>query len=313
MGVAHQRRVAIHGVDELAVRKGNEQSGHKAQVNDQQAPHGCGLPRGQQDQTAQTGQKQQDQEADIHAPDALCGRSRVAAPLEPQQPGGADQKPQPADRAQHDRQAGIRVGRLPGKNVVVDGGRTGRQKIEPKPVKGEVMQPSSALRKTRVGVIAAVTAAAQIGQPQGVPAAPGQGREVGQLTPAAADGAPKPRQADAQGQHNQAAQDQGRHHHQPVGNHLVKRARAGVRREDDRGVLPAQHQRHDEAEAGQADQAERQSVASKQPGQDVRPGKVPIAFQPQGRQGLGHVDPEFVRRRVLAGVVAAPTVVAQIG
>ena len=43
-GIADERRVTIHGVDELAVRLGDEQPQHQPDMNRQQAAHGGRLP-----------------------------------------------------------------------------------------------------------------------------------------------------------------------------------------------------------------------------------------------------------------------------
>ncbi len=72
-----------------------------------------------------------------------------------------------------------------------------------------------------------------------------------------------------------------------------------------------EHEKQREA-AGER-QCYRQSRALIQPPQRRRPGIVLIGLYPHLRHRLRHVEREFVRRGILAGIQARAAVVAQIG
>ena len=58
---------------------------------------------------------------------------------------------------------------------------------------------------------------------------------------------------------------------------------------------------------------ERQRVAAKQNAEEARPGVLLIRLRPDGGEGPRKVQRKFVRRGILAGVIAFAAVVAEVG
>jgi len=70
-----------------------------------------------------------------------------------------------------------------------------------------------------------------------------------------------------------------------------------------------QHQRH----AKRCRQGHHRTIAFKQRAHGARPGVMRIGLRANLREGHRQIDAEFMRRRILAGVIAALAAVTEIG
>ena len=97
-------------------------------------------------------------------------------------------------------------------------------------------------------------------------------------------------------------------------NHRVERACAVRVGGQDHGWLDQQeHDAQEDRQARRARQGHRKAIALEQGSQSTRPGVLPVRLHPDVREHLGKIHLEFVRRRVLAGVIARAAVVTEIG
>ena len=74
-----------------------------------------------------------------------------------------------------------------------------------------------------------------------------------------------------------------------------------------------QHQPHSQRQRGGDDHHQRQPVALKQPRERARPGEFGPCLGAPLCKRQRHIDGEFMRRRILAGMIAGPAMMAEIG
>ena len=160
---------------------------------------------------------------------------------------------------------------------------------------------------------AGIVAVTQVGQQQSL--ADGFRRRAGRSAAGRQGGqvAPAPQQAHRQ-RHRGI-----RPHRAEQGDHRVVRhdpveaaGRVGVLRKEDLGTREqAQHHGEEQRRRGRAEQ-QREAAPREQGARPRRPGVAPVGRPADGGQRARHVDPERVRRRILAGVQARAAVVAQV-
>ena len=84
-------------------------------------------------------------------------------------------------------------------------------------------------------------------------------------------------------------------------------------REQERAALKQDGEQENECHAHCGNDCDCHAVPPEQSAQSARPSTRAVSLQPQLGERCRHVDPELVRRRVLACVVTPATVVTEVG
>ncbi len=313
VGVADEGEVAVGHVDELARGEREEEGQHEPEVHAEQQAHDGGLPQAEQAEARERDEEEEHGEGDVHGDGCLVVGLAVHLRLEPHEAARADAQGEAAAGAEEDGQGEEVVGRGLSQDVVVDEGERGGHETGEEAVEGRVVELSADEGEAVVRIVAAVAVAVEVAQREGgldgldVVGEPEEflGSGLGGL-PEVAHAHAERDQAEAEGEHEE-------HEHEPVGHDGVEGLGAGMRREEDLGAAREQGAREEDEGGQEGGHEDREAVGGEARGELWGPGEFGVGLAAQPGHDLGVVQVELVRRRVLAGVVAAPAVVAEVG
>ena len=192
---------------------------------------------------------------------------------------------------------------------MLEGGRRGRAEAEQEAIGHGMMKPAAGVGEGLVAVVAAVAAAAEILQRQRVAQPAPDGAQPGGAGAGADPEIPRRHRQRKQGVEEARRGDR---QHRLIRDHRIERPRPDMDGEQRRAVQQRREQQH-RGDRQRRDEADQRAVRAKQPGERARPGVVGIALLAELGEGLGNIDPEFMRRGVLAAVETGAAAVAQIG
>ena len=260
--------------------------------------------RGVERQPGEPGEAQQQREGHLAAPDPRRAERAVRPRLQPGEPAAAEDEQDAARNAEELGKAEGTVGRLPPEAVMHDGSGGGRREAEQEAVHRSVMEPAAEVAEAvlLLEVAPLPLTAVEIAQGRRVRERPGERAERDR---AAADLAPvAPQRQSDRSQRRQEGGREDRHHRRM----RKDRVEALARRRPQRARRP--EQRRDPQDERQRDPDAAFVEGAPQPG---RPGVPLPALLPHFGERRRQVEGELVRLRVLAGVVAAAAVVAEVG
>ncbi len=283
--------------------QGEEERQHRSEMQRKKTGHGAAAPGPVERETSQAGEAQEDHEGAFSATRRRRPQCRVGSALQQQERHAAEHKENAAGEAQELGQRPERVGRRLVERVVQHRPRDGRGEAQEKAVGRGVVRPAPcvAVAVAKLEVAALALAAGEVAQPRRI----AQG--VQRLPPSdapAPDSPPVP--ADRHRQNGQRQEEGWRkdRHHRAMGQHRIE---ALTTRGAERRHGPEQQRDPD----GRG-KRQRHAAPLDQVGQGGEGGEILPTRHPQVGQHPRQVQVELVRRGVLAGVIAAAAVVAEV-
>ena len=237
----------------------------------------------------------------------------IHARLQPEQAARTYAQGDAAERAYEGRQAEEAVRSRPAEAMIIDEGDAGRKKASQEAVESSVMELAAYGAETVIRIVAPLAVAVQITQGKGVLDGFYVITEAPDFTGLGTRALPEIAHAHAKA-HEAGHKDQRKEaEHEPVRHDMVERTRAGNGREERLGPLDDQRPGDKDQRAEQGHQEHIETVGLEEPPQELRPGKFLPRLLPELCHDHGVVQVEFVRRGILAGIIAAAAVVAEIG
>ena len=274
--------------------------------------HRAGMAHRQQQQPRRRDEEQQGEHGELAPQHLARHRARIRDDLGVHEPRRAQHHQHAAPGAELHGQGEEGMRRLPAEEVVVDRPRRRRREAQEEAVEQRLVEMAPALGEALVEVVAAMPAAAEVAQREDVHRRLAR-RGGGEGAAHAARLAPVAARAHRHGEDAEAEGERGERDHQPVGNDAEEGAHACMGRIEHRRVLDGRDQDQQQRDAQGREQGDDGPVALEQPAHRRGPGVLRVGLLPQLGEGRGDVDAEGMRRRVLAGVVAALAAMAEVG
>ncbi len=280
----------------------------------QRQPHIAGLAQRQQQQSGRADPEQQPDERIIHPEARQRPDSRFHAPLLAPQPGRANTQHHAANRSQNHRKLKIAIGRLSAEDVVIERAGACRGKTEHEAIEGQVMvmPPGKAGAVIRAGAAAtlAIIVATKIAQR-------GRGakrvRKRRHATPPRTGNPPVAPPANNEGEDDKGRNGQGNASHDRMRHQDIERPLAKMHAPEQMRRDHRQHQADGQRKPGRRHHRHDKTIAVEQAGKRPRPGEFPPACGAALGKGERNIDGEFMRRRILTGMVAGTAMMTEIG